>query len=277
MHSRGDSQELADNVQQCTSTNQQQPQQQQQQQFNRLSIQTQPSNNRATSFELGDLRNPSLIVEDVDSFGRSQSFDNRSPLVTITSPRNDRKTQFKNQLQQQHRTSKEKLSTSECSSIMTQSNNLSINVPYIQSANVSNSIQHKSGRRSVPNITNYGSSDVDNPTTGSSVSSNQITVNTDENDRDHRYPSSLMKNSKSHCKITNPSAIQVSIHPPPLSPSPPPTSTTLKSQTPSSNQSPRSSSPRRSPTKTIKSNINRPLPPLPPQSDSNIPEGYQIH
>jgi pleckstrin domain-containing family G protein 5 len=47
---------------------------------------------RAVSFELGDLRNPSLTVEDLDSFGRSQSVDNRSPIsVTITSPRPERR------------------------------------------------------------------------------------------------------------------------------------------------------------------------------------------
>lgn len=56
---------------------------------NSLSIQQQPP--RAVSFELGDLRNPSLVVEDADSFARSQSMDNRSPVVTITSPRPERR------------------------------------------------------------------------------------------------------------------------------------------------------------------------------------------
>lgn len=56
---------------------------------NQLSIQQQPP--RAVSFELGDLRNPSLNVEDADSFARSQSMDNRSPVVTITSPRPERR------------------------------------------------------------------------------------------------------------------------------------------------------------------------------------------
>lgn len=56
---------------------------------NSLSIQPQPP--RAVSFELGDLRNPSLVVEDAESFGRSQSMDNRSPVVTITSPRPERR------------------------------------------------------------------------------------------------------------------------------------------------------------------------------------------
>ncbi|CAG2161321.1 unnamed protein product [Oppiella nova] len=47
---------------------------------------------RAVSFELGELRNPSLNVDDSDSFGRSNSVDNRSPVaVTITSPRPERR------------------------------------------------------------------------------------------------------------------------------------------------------------------------------------------
>ncbi|XP_054164532.1 pleckstrin homology domain-containing family G member 5-like [Oppia nitens] len=47
---------------------------------------------RAVSFELGELRNPSLVVEDSESFGRSHSVDNRSPVaVTITSPRPERR------------------------------------------------------------------------------------------------------------------------------------------------------------------------------------------
>ncbi|CAG2109422.1 unnamed protein product, partial [Medioppia subpectinata] len=46
---------------------------------------------RAVSFELGELRNPSLTVEDSDSFGRSNSVDNRSPIVTVTSPRPERR------------------------------------------------------------------------------------------------------------------------------------------------------------------------------------------
>ena len=44
---------------------------------------------RAVSFELGELRNPSLVVE--DSFGRSQSVENRSPIVMVTSPRPERR------------------------------------------------------------------------------------------------------------------------------------------------------------------------------------------
>lgn len=46
---------------------------------------------RAVSFELGELRNPSLTVEDLESFGRSQSVENRSPIVTVTSPRPERR------------------------------------------------------------------------------------------------------------------------------------------------------------------------------------------
>ncbi|KAH9407183.1 Rho guanyl-nucleotide exchange factor, partial [Tyrophagus putrescentiae] len=47
---------------------------------------------RAVSFELGDLRNPSLVVEDADAFARSQSVETRSPVaVTITSPRPERR------------------------------------------------------------------------------------------------------------------------------------------------------------------------------------------
>lgn len=47
---------------------------------------------RAVSFELGDLRNPSLVVEDAESFARSQSVETRSPVaVTITSPRPERR------------------------------------------------------------------------------------------------------------------------------------------------------------------------------------------
>ena len=47
---------------------------------------------RAVSFELGELRNPSLTVEDLDSFVRSQSVENRSPIaVTVTSPRPERR------------------------------------------------------------------------------------------------------------------------------------------------------------------------------------------
>lgn len=47
---------------------------------------------RAVSFELGDLRNPSLTADNFDSFGRSHSVDNRNPpSVTVTSPRPERR------------------------------------------------------------------------------------------------------------------------------------------------------------------------------------------
>lgn len=50
---------------------------------------SQPS--RARSFELGELRNPSLSV-DADAFGRSHSMETRSSIaVTITSPRPERR------------------------------------------------------------------------------------------------------------------------------------------------------------------------------------------
>lgn len=46
---------------------------------------------RATSFELGDLRNPSMTLDDLDAFGRSRSMETRTPSVTITSPRPERR------------------------------------------------------------------------------------------------------------------------------------------------------------------------------------------
>ncbi|XP_074601132.1 uncharacterized protein LOC141855126 isoform X1 [Brevipalpus obovatus] len=46
---------------------------------------------RATSFELGELRNPSMTLDDLETFGRSRSMETRTPSVTITSPRPERR------------------------------------------------------------------------------------------------------------------------------------------------------------------------------------------
>ena len=47
---------------------------------------------RATSFELGDLRNPSLTADSLEVFCASQSVDARAPVsVTVTSPRPERR------------------------------------------------------------------------------------------------------------------------------------------------------------------------------------------
>lgn len=48
---------------------------------------------RATSFELGELRNPSMTVDDADEQGRSRSMETRaSPVcVLVTSPRPERR------------------------------------------------------------------------------------------------------------------------------------------------------------------------------------------
>ncbi|RWS31082.1 pleckstriny domain-containing family G member 5-like protein, partial [Leptotrombidium deliense] len=47
---------------------------------------------RAVSFELGELRNPSMTVDDLDAFGRSKSVETRTPVsVTVTSPRPERR------------------------------------------------------------------------------------------------------------------------------------------------------------------------------------------
>ncbi|XP_025016475.1 uncharacterized protein LOC107361773 isoform X2 [Tetranychus urticae] len=52
-----------------------------------------PLPSRAISFELGELRNPSMTVEDLEPFGRSHSMETRQPpvSVTITSPRPERR------------------------------------------------------------------------------------------------------------------------------------------------------------------------------------------
>ncbi|OTF79997.1 Rho guanine exchange factor-like protein, partial [Euroglyphus maynei] len=201
---------------------------------NQLSIQQQSP--RAISFELGDLRNPSLVVEDTDAFARSQSFDNRSPVVTITSPRHERRAFLLRSQQQQPQQPQQSLqqqgtnSNSGCvnqtsvdttgSSNYLNQNSLSLNVPYVQPVN-SVSVQSRQTRRSVPNISN--------------MNQNTITLN---------EPISTCQSNQ----INNPSTatIQVAVHPPPPSPSPPPPP----------------SPPKRSPTKTI---TNRPLPPLPSQ------------
>lgn len=51
------------------------------------------SSGRATSFELGELRNPSMTIDDVDEQGRSRSMETRaSPVcVLVTSPRPERR------------------------------------------------------------------------------------------------------------------------------------------------------------------------------------------
>ncbi|XP_077509037.1 uncharacterized protein LOC144120480 isoform X4 [Amblyomma americanum] len=49
---------------------------------------------RATSFELGELRNPSMTCDDLDEQGRSRSMETRTPgpvCVTVTSPRPERR------------------------------------------------------------------------------------------------------------------------------------------------------------------------------------------
>ncbi|XP_053210054.1 pleckstrin homology domain-containing family G member 5-like isoform X11 [Panonychus citri] len=52
-----------------------------------------PLPSRAISFELGELRNPSMTVDDLEPFGRSHSMETRPPpiSVTITSPRPERR------------------------------------------------------------------------------------------------------------------------------------------------------------------------------------------
>ncbi|KAH7641872.1 rho guanine exchange factor-like protein [Dermatophagoides farinae] len=208
---------------------------------NQLSIQQQSP--RAVSFELGDLRNPSLVVEDADSFARSQSFDNRSPVVTITSPRHERRAFLLRSQQQQppqqqpqslHQQgansnsgcgNQTNVDTSGSSNYLNQ-NSLSVNVPYVQPVN-SVPVQARQSRRSVPNISNMNSG-------------NQNTI--------------AMNEPTSNCQSNNPptATIHVAVYPPPTS-SPPP---------------PPPSPPKRSPTKTI---TNRPLPPLPPQSATVSP------
>nr|XP_027198898.1 uncharacterized protein LOC113793122 isoform X2 [Dermatophagoides pteronyssinus] len=230
IHSHSGSQDMNDQPIQTTSQTMVTNAPQHQVTCNQLSI-TQQSP-RAISFELGDLRNPSLVVEDTDSFARSQSFDNRSPVVTITSPRHERRA-FLLRSQQQQQQPQQSLqrqgvnNNSGCgnqtsvdsngSSSYLNQNSLSVNVPYVQPVN-SVTVQSRQTRRSVPNISNMN--------TG-----NQNTITLNE-------PIPTCQSSQNSPPTAT---IQVAVHPPPPSPSPPP--------------------PKRSPTKSI---TNRPLPPLPP-------------
>lgn len=219
---------------------------------NHLSIQQQ-SPNKAISFELGDLRNPSLIVEDADSFARSQSFDNRSPVVTITSPRHERRAFLLRNQQQLSQPQTNSLAGQqqpgmnktnvECnSSSYLNQNSLSVNVPYIQSVNPVVSVQHpRQQRRSIPNI--------------STTVSGQQTITMNES-------TNFITNSTQQ-QSTDASTIQVSVHPPSVTPPP----SQQQSNGPVTSPSKRLSKPKTTLTTVGATNsTGRPLPPLPPQS-----------
>lgn len=92
---------------------------------NQLAIQQQPP--RAISFELGELRNPSLVVEDTDGFGRSQSVDNRSP--GSSSPRSERRAFLMRSNGKQNGNLSSEGSSSSNSINYVNQNSLSVNVP----------------------------------------------------------------------------------------------------------------------------------------------------
>ena len=171
---------------------------------NQLAIQSQPP--RAISFELGDLRNPSLVVEDAESFARSQSVDNRSPVVTITSPRPERRA-FLLRNSNGKNSSSSNLSSggSSPSNSLTflNQNNLSVSVPCGQTnlLPVQPLPVPRSGRRSgmtSPNSSASASSLSESCSGKATIASGYIS------------PASLHS-----------STFQVAVHPPPSPPSPP--------------------------------------------------------
>ncbi|RWS00727.1 pleckstriny domain-containing family G member 5-like protein, partial [Dinothrombium tinctorium] len=102
--------------------------------LSQIDINQQHNPSRAVSFELGELRNPSMTVDDLDSFGRSKSMETRTPVgVTVTSPRPERRAFLLR-------------GAGGVVSGNTNSNTLSVNVPYL----VSKQTQSSSEPPSIP-------------------------------------------------------------------------------------------------------------------------------
>lgn len=223
IHSHSGSQEMTEQMQQTMITSQQM----QSQNSNQLAIQAQPP--RAISFELGDLRNPSLVVEDTDAFARSQSVDNRSPVVTVTSPRPERRAFLLRNNCKGNTSNQSSEGSSPTNSLnYLNQNSLSVAVPCIQQNLLPIQAQPQNGRRNSANSSSFHvtSNESNSPTRNSSYTSCQGS-------------SSSLPNAMS-------SNIQVAVHPPPPTSSSPPL-------------------PPSSPKRTL-SHKSRPLPPLPPQS-----------
>lgn len=196
IHSHSGSQEMTDHPANTAPYNQSTN-------SNHLAIQQQPP--RAVSFELGDLRNPSLVVEDADSFARSQSVDNRSPVVTVTSPRPERRAfLLRNNGKNSSSSNLSSGGSSPSNSITYLSqNSLSVNLPCTQATllPVQPHPMPRSGRRSAiasPSSSLSASSLSDAAMYGTSP------------------PNACPPNSPSH----PPSTIQVAVHPPPSPPPP---------------------------------------------------------